>query len=91
MSIKQKISVSLYCLTGICIALIVAVVIYELYGKYVCTTTWVAAGYPCLCEHFGTLFWAKVAVLSGMGTVFMGIDTLMNSQKAQSQLKSQHN
>lgn len=67
-----------------------AVVIYELYGKYVCTTTWVAAGYPCLCEHFGTLFWAKVAVLSGMGTVFMGIDTLMNSQKAQSQLKSQH-
>lgn len=68
-SMKHKVSVSLHCLTAICISLLVAVVIYELYGKYVCTITWVAAGYPCLCEHFGILFWAKVSALSSASLV----------------------
>lgn len=83
-SMKQKVSVSLRCLTAICISLLAAVVIYELYGKYVCTVTWVAAGYPCLCEHFGIMFWAKVSALSGLSLVFMGADALMNSRKTQS-------
>lgn len=84
MSKKKRISAALRCLAAVCMVLLAAAVIFELYGKYVCTTTWVAAGSPCLCEHFGTLFWARIFGLSGMCLVLIGADALVDSKQIQS-------